>query len=50
MQFEPMIKARINSFKTHHALSNIPEESCLSFLSTMSFCVVINLMLESLRK
>ena len=26
MQFEPMIKARINSFKTHHALSNIPED------------------------
>lgn len=26
MQFEPMIKARINSFKTNHALSNVKED------------------------
>ena len=26
MQFEPMIKARINSFKTRHLLSNTPED------------------------
>jgi len=26
MQFEPMIKARLNSFKASHALSNIPED------------------------
>ena len=50
MQFEPMIKARINSFKTHHALSNIPEDKLFELFVNVSFCVVINLMLESLRK
>lgn len=50
MQFEPMIKARINSLRPITLCRISLKTSCLSFLSTMSFCVVISLMLESLRK
>ena len=31
MQFEPMINARINLFKAHHALSNLPDDKLFEF-------------------